>query len=198
MIYNLRRINFVSQSNVNGALQAYAKAVEASSQREIKLLCLHEVAWCHLIRLSYEEAYRSLTQLHQQSRWSVSFYDYLATGIRYFFLLITFAIFHFGYIFKYFFSVCCGAIGKFDIVASSYRKVHHCDNRMSKETQLGLFVLRRTPKLVDLKTGQPYTVLYYRLLVYELLYLWNAMPSCSVDSLQGILLGKKKCILLKN
>ncbi|XP_048266528.1 tetratricopeptide repeat protein 39C-like [Bombus affinis] len=155
------------ESNVNGALQAYAKAVEASSQREIKLLCLHEVAWCHLIRLSYEEAYRSLIQLHQQSRWSVSFYDYLAT-------------------------VCCGAIGKFDIVASSYRKVHHCDNRMSKETQLGLFVLRRTPKLVDLKTGQPYTVLYYRLLVYELLYLWNAMPSCSVDSLQGILLGPSK------
>lgn len=75
-------INFVPQSNVNGALQAYAKAVEASSQREIKLLCLHEVAWCHLIRLSYEEAYRSLTQLRQQSRWSVSFYAYLATGTR--------------------------------------------------------------------------------------------------------------------
>ncbi|XP_043513139.1 SUN domain-containing protein 3-like, partial [Frieseomelitta varia] len=155
------------QSNVNGALQAYAKAVEASSQREIKLLCLHEVAWCHLIRLSYEEAYRSLTQLRQQSRWSVSFYAYLAT-------------------------VCCGAIGKFDVVASSYRKILHCDNRMNKETQLGLFVLRRTPKLLDQETGQPYTVLYYRLLVYELLYLWNAMPSCSVDSLQGILLGPSK------
>ncbi|KOX72819.1 Tetratricopeptide repeat protein 39C [Melipona quadrifasciata] len=154
------------ESNVNGALQAYARAVEASSQREIKLLCLHEVAWCHLIRLSYEEAYRSLTQLRQQSRWSVSFYAYLAT-------------------------VCCGAIGKFDVVASSHRKILHCDNRMSKETQLGLFVLRRTPKLLDQETGQPYTVLYYRLLVYELLYLWNAMPSCSVDSLQGILLECK-------
>ncbi|XP_017755103.1 PREDICTED: tetratricopeptide repeat protein 39C-like [Eufriesea mexicana] len=154
------------ESNVNGALQAYAKAVAASKQREIRLLCLHEVAWCHLIRLSYEEAYRSLTQLRQQSRWSVNFYAYLAT-------------------------VCCGALGKFDLVASSYRKMLHCDNRMCKETQLGLFVLRRTPKLLDQETGQPYTVLYYRLLVYELLYLWNAMPSCSVDSLQGILLECK-------
>ncbi|XP_043790093.1 tetratricopeptide repeat protein 39C-like [Apis laboriosa] len=155
------------ESNVNGALQAYAKAVEASSQREIKLLCLHEVAWCHLIRLSYEKAYKSLTQLRQQSRWSMSFYAYLTI-------------------------VCCGAIGKFDIVASSYRKILHCDNRMSKETQLGLFVLRRIPKLLDQETGQPYTILYYRLLVYELLYLWNAMPSCSIDSLQGILLGPSK------
>lgn len=91
----------------------------------------------------------------------------------------------------YFFLVCCGAIGKFDIVASSYRKILHCDNRMSKETQLGLFVLRRIPKLLDQETGQPYTILYYRLLIYELLYLWNAMPSCSVDLLQGILLGNK-------
>ncbi|XP_076756953.1 tetratricopeptide repeat protein 39C-like [Xylocopa sonorina] len=154
------------ESNVHNALQAYAKAVMASSQREIKLLCLHEVAWCHLIRLSYEEAYRSLTQLRQQSRWSVSFYAYLAT-------------------------VCCGAIGKFDVVASSHRKILHYDNQISKETQLGLFILRRIPKLLDSKTGQPYTVLYYRLLVYELLYLWNAMPSCSAESLRGILLECK-------
>nr|XP_012145323.1 PREDICTED: tetratricopeptide repeat protein 39C-like isoform X2 [Megachile rotundata] len=154
------------ESNVNDALQAYAKAVEISSQREIKLLCLHEVAWCYLIRLSYEEAYRSLTQLRQQSRWSVSFYAYLAT-------------------------VCCGAIGKFDIVAASYRKILNSNNRMSKETQLGLFVMRRTPKLLNQETGQPYAVLYYRLLIYELLYLWNAMPSCSAESLRGIVLECK-------
>ncbi|KOC67783.1 Tetratricopeptide repeat protein 39C [Habropoda laboriosa] len=154
------------ESNVNGALQAYATAVDASSQREIKLLCLHEVAWCHLIRLSYEEAYRSLTQLRQQSRWSVSFYAYLAT-------------------------VCCGAIGKFDIVASLYRKILHCDNKMNKETQLGMFVSRRVPKLLNQETEQTYTALYYRLLVYELLYLWNAMPSCSAASLREILLECK-------
>ncbi|XP_053977469.1 tetratricopeptide repeat protein 39C-like [Hylaeus volcanicus] len=157
------------ESNVNGALEAYGRAVEASNQREIKLLCLHEVAWCHLIRLSYEEAYRSLTQLRQQSRWSKSFYAYLGT-------------------------VCYGAIGKFDILATIYRKILHFANGMNRETQLGAFILRRAPKLVDQETGQPYTVLYYRLLVYELLYLWNAMPSCSPESLRGILLGNKMSV----
>jgi hypothetical protein len=54
--------------------------VEVATQREVKLLCLHEVAWCHVIRLSYDEAYRSLWQLQQQSRWSKGFYAYLAMG----------------------------------------------------------------------------------------------------------------------
>ncbi|XP_011347579.1 tetratricopeptide repeat protein 39C isoform X4 [Ooceraea biroi] len=150
-------------SNVDAALEAYGKAVEASTQREIKLLCLHEVAWCHLIRLSYEEAYRSLLQLQHQSRWSKSFYAYLAM-------------------------VCCGANGKFDILLTTYNKILHWFNEMNRETQLGAFILRRVPKLIDKDTGRPYTVLYYRLLVYELLYLWNAMPSCSAETLHGILL----------
>lgn len=68
------------QSNVDGALRAYDKAVEASMQREVKLLCLHEVAWCHLICLDYEQAYKSLVELQQQSRWSKAFYAYLAAG----------------------------------------------------------------------------------------------------------------------
>ncbi|XP_014476192.1 PREDICTED: tetratricopeptide repeat protein 39C-like [Dinoponera quadriceps] len=155
------------ESNVNGALEAYGKAVETSTQREVRLLCLHEVAWCHLIRLSYEEAYRSLLQLQHQSRWSKSFYAYLAM-------------------------VCCGANGKFDVLLTTYDKIIHWFHEMNGETQLGAFILRRVPKLVDKDTGgNPYTVLYYRLLVYELLYLWNAMPSCSVESLQGILLECK-------
>ncbi|KAG7209648.1 hypothetical protein KM043_011294 [Ampulex compressa] len=154
------------ESNVTAALEAYGRAVEASTQREVKLLCLHEVAWCHLIRLSYEQAYRSLIQLQQQSRWSKGFYAYLAT-------------------------VCCGAIGKYDMLLVTYRKVVRLVSRMNKETQLGLFILRRAPKLVQHDTGQPYSVLYYRLLVYELLYLWNAMPSCSPEALRGMLLECK-------
>ncbi|XP_032672032.1 tetratricopeptide repeat protein 39C-like [Odontomachus brunneus] len=154
------------ESNVNGALEAYGKAVETSTQREVKLLCLHEVAWCHMIRLSYEEAYRSLLQLQHQSRWSKSFYAYLAM-------------------------VCCGANGKFDVLLTTYDKMLHWFLEMNRETQLGAFILRRVPKLIDKDTGSPYTILYYRLLVYELLYLWNAMPSCSAESLRGILLECK-------
>ncbi|XP_067213020.1 tetratricopeptide repeat protein 39C-like [Linepithema humile] len=155
------------ESNVNGALEAYGKAVETSTQREIKLLCLHEVAWCHLIRLSYEEAYRSLLQLQHQSRWSKSFYAYLAM-------------------------VCCGANGKFDDLLTTYNKIIHWFDEMNNETQLGAFILRRVPKLIDKDTERPYTVLYYRLLVYELLYLWNAMPSCSSESLRGIMWGNNR------
>lgn len=65
---------------------------------------------------------------------------------------------------------------------------------MNRETQLGAFILRRVPKLIDKDTGRPYTLLYYRLLVYELLYLWNAMPSCSTESLRGILWGNNRLI----
>ncbi|CAL1687001.1 unnamed protein product [Lasius platythorax] len=155
------------ESNVSAALEAYGKAVETSTQREIKLLCLHEVAWCHLIRLSYEEAYRSLLQLQHQSRWSKSFYAYLAM-------------------------VCCGANGKFDDLLTTYDKILHWFHEMNRETQLGAFILRRVPKLVEKDTGRPYTILYYKLLVYELLYLWNAMPSCSIESLRGILWDCKR------
>lgn len=89
------------------------------------------------------------------------------------------------------FSVCCGANGKFDVLLATYNKILHWFNEMNRETQLGAFILRRVPKLVDKDTGSPYTVLYYRLLVYELLYLWNAMPSCSIESLHGILSGNE-------
>lgn len=150
------------ESNISAALEAYGKAIETSTQREIKLLCLHETAWCHLIRLSYEEAYRSLVQLQRQSRWSKNFYAYLAM-------------------------VCYGADGKFDDLLTIYGKIFYWFHEMNREAQLGAFILRRMPKLIDENTGRPYTILYYKLLVYELLYLWNAMPSCSVESLHGIL-----------
>ncbi|XP_078044032.1 tetratricopeptide repeat protein 39C [Augochlora pura] len=154
------------ESNVAGALEAYKKAVEVSNQREVKLLCLHEMAWCYLIRFNYEKAYPSLSQLCYESRWSKSFYAYLG-------------------------AVCCGAIGNLDNLALNYQKIRYFAKQRNRETQLGLFIQRRATKLEDQETGQPYTVLYYRLLVYELLYLWNAMPSCTSDSLRRVLLGNQ-------
>lgn len=149
------------ETNVDGALEAFGKAVEVATQREVKLLCLHEVAWCHVIRLSYDEAYRSLWQLQQQSRWSKGFYAYLAM-------------------------VCCGANGKFDLLLSLYSKILPWFHETKSESQLDVFIMRRLPKIVDKETGHPYTALYYKLLVYESLYLWNALPSCSTESLRGI------------
>ncbi|XP_025986523.1 tetratricopeptide repeat protein 39C [Solenopsis invicta] len=157
------------ETNVDGALEAFGKAVEVATQREVKLLCLHEVAWCHVIRLSYDEAYRSLWQLQQQSRWSKGFYAYLAM-------------------------VCCGANGKFDLLLSLYSKILPWFHETKSESQLDVFIMRRLPKIVDKETGHPYTALYYKLLVYESLYLWNALPSCSTESLRGISHGNNSLI----
>jgi len=69
------------QSNIDGALEAYQAAVVKSPQREIQLLCLHEVGWCHLIHLDWNQAYEYFFQLKLRSRWSRSFYTYLAAGM---------------------------------------------------------------------------------------------------------------------
>lgn len=149
------------EKNVDAALDAFSKAVEVGTQREVKLLCLHEVAWCHVICLNYDEAYRSLLQLQQQSRWSKGFYAYLAMA-------------------------CCGANGKFDVLLSLYSKIIPWFHETKSETQLDAYLMRRMPKLVDKETGRPYTVLYYKLLVYESLYLWSHLSSCSIESLRKI------------
>lgn len=189
--------NWISQSNVDGALRAYDKAVEASTQREVKLLCLHEVAWCHLICLNYEHAYRSLVELQQQSRWSKAFYAYLAAGkqswVKFQYVEIIYVIFSIA--------VCLGATGNIKDLLRTYWKIARLVAATSKESQLGIFILRRAPKLVDVNTGQPFNnTVYYKFLVYELLYLWNAMPSCSTESLQRMLAGRwiTRVILAKN
>lgn len=94
------------------------------------------------------------------------------------------------------FPVCCGANGKFDDLLTTYNKIIHWFHEMNNETQLGAFILRRVPKLIDKNTERPYTILYYRLLVYELLYLWNAMPSCSSESLRGIMWGNNRFVII--
>ncbi|XP_020279706.1 tetratricopeptide repeat protein 39C-like [Pseudomyrmex gracilis] len=154
------------ESNLSAAIDTYGKAVEASSQQELKQLCLHEMAWCHLICLNYDETWKCLQQMKGLSKWSKSFYMYIGM-------------------------ICCGANGKHDFVLKIYNKIRHWfrdkNATRMKETQLGAFIMRRVPKLVNKETGNPQKDQYYRLLVYELLYLWNAMPSCSNKSLRFIL-----------
>ncbi|CAH1984673.1 unnamed protein product [Acanthoscelides obtectus] len=65
-------------SDIKGALKSYQQAVQNSTQREIKILCTHEVGWCHLIELDYPKAGNSFALLKCSSRWSRSFYNYLA------------------------------------------------------------------------------------------------------------------------
>ncbi|KAG5881848.1 hypothetical protein JTB14_017906 [Gonioctena quinquepunctata] len=48
------------EADIQGALNAFQSAVDNTKQRELKILCTHEIGWCHLIR------------------WSSAFYAYLA------------------------------------------------------------------------------------------------------------------------
>lgn len=85
-------------------------------------------------------------------------------------------------------SVCSGAEGDTEHLLATYKKLSQC-SAATRETQLGLFISRRTPKLIDEESGHAYTRSYYKLLIYELLYLWNALPSCSTEALRSILVG---------
>lgn len=47
---------FLFQSNITNAVVAYETSHNVSVQREIKLLCLHEIGWCRLIQLDFGKA----------------------------------------------------------------------------------------------------------------------------------------------
>lgn len=144
--------------NVPLALQAYLSAVEKSPQREVQLLCLHEVSWCHLIQLDWGKAHSAFLQLRRCSRWSKTFYTYLA-------------------------AVCAGANNKMkealklsqEISLISTTNGH--SQRSSGIQQLEEFICRRAVKM----SGQDAS--YCRLLAYEMLFLWNALPSSQHSAL---------------
>ena len=68
------------QSNFSGALASYEKALSVSAQREVRLLCLHEVGWSYVLLLHWDKSSRAFLQLKRESRWSKSFYCYLSAG----------------------------------------------------------------------------------------------------------------------
>ncbi|KAK7066483.1 Tetratricopeptide repeat protein 39C [Halocaridina rubra] len=66
------------QGDISGALTSYRKALQASPQRELQLLALHEVAWCHILQLNWSHAQGAFANLKKESRWSKSFYAYIS------------------------------------------------------------------------------------------------------------------------
>ncbi|XP_019761941.1 tetratricopeptide repeat protein 39C isoform X3 [Dendroctonus ponderosae] len=140
-------------SSIPSALDSFEKAKQNANHREIKILCLHEIGWCHLIELDYSNARNTFVRLKHASRWSMSFYIYLA-------------------------AICIGAVQDFAnfSIFAELRK----SSRTSRAGQLDDFLRRRVhccPK--DLETAKSYTSFYFKLLVFEMLYLWNALASCS-------------------
>lgn len=81
MCGQLISLSFLSlQSNFEGALLSYERALSVSAQREVRMLCLHEVGWSHVLLLQWQQAAQAFLQLKRESRWSKSFYSYLSAG----------------------------------------------------------------------------------------------------------------------
>ncbi|XP_045582296.2 LOW QUALITY PROTEIN: tetratricopeptide repeat protein 39C [Procambarus clarkii] len=138
------------QGDISGALTSYRGALQVSPQRELQLLALHEVAWCHLLQLNWSHAQGAFANLKKESRWSKSFYAYLS-------------------------AVCLGASGRLEECAKGMMEVPTLVRRSSHA--LESFLMRRALK----SKGVAVTKDYCLLRAYELLYMWNALASCSLQ-----------------
>ncbi|XP_062554338.1 tetratricopeptide repeat protein 39C-like [Armigeres subalbatus] len=150
--------------NITEAIQEYEFAYRSSVQREIKLLCLHEIGWCRLIQLNYGMAMTNFKDLRRCSQFSKSFYAYLTV-------------------------ICQGAHGFFDELIKWRSEISELLNRSrQKESQIEKYIFRRCQKLPHTDTEtEKYNCSYWRLLVYEILFMWNALSSCSEESLNAII-----------
>ncbi|KAF2893225.1 hypothetical protein ILUMI_12944 [Ignelater luminosus] len=149
-------------SDIPSALKAFQASVDNSTQREIKILSLHEVGWCHLIQLDYPAAEHTFQLLKLSSRWSRSFYAYLA-------------------------AICSGSCDNLKDFSVLKETINLFENA-PKGSQLELFLFRRfrcCPK--DEEELSRVDRNYWRMFVYELLYLWNTLPSCSYTSIANII-----------
>lgn len=136
-------------------------------------MALHEVGWCHLIQLDYCSADSTFTYLKSWSRWSRAFYNYLA-------------------------AICCGSCEN----ATNYTNIKEIKTSLGngyRNNQLDEFLARRAkccPSDDDELSKLPSS--FWRLLVYEMLYLWNALPSCSVENLDNIKKGTEVPLVSTN
>ncbi|XP_052866017.1 tetratricopeptide repeat protein 39C-like [Anopheles cruzii] len=153
------------KTNIPEAIRAYERAYRSSAQREIKLLCLHEIGWCRLIQLDYGMAMQNFKELKMCSKFSKSFYSYLT-------------------------AICEGAFGQFSNLTRWRTDILEMISRSpQKDSQIERYIFRRCLKLPRAVSGPQTkfsTSLYWKYLVFEMLFLWNALTSCSVEQLESI------------
>ncbi|XP_058445774.1 tetratricopeptide repeat protein 39C-like isoform X2 [Malaya genurostris] len=152
------------KSDITEAIQSYEMAYRSSPQREIKLLCLHEIGWCRLIQLEYGSAMNNFKDLRRCSQFSKSFYAYLTT-------------------------ICQGAHGYFDELIKWRTEISGLLSRSSqKESQIEKYIFRRCHKIPTAESEtKKYDCQYWKLLVYEMLFMWNALNSCTRVTLTTII-----------
>uniref|UniRef100_A0A182PRV8 Tetratricopeptide repeat protein 39C n=1 Tax=Anopheles epiroticus TaxID=199890 RepID=A0A182PRV8_9DIPT len=153
------------KSHIQDAIRAYELAYRSSAQREIKLLCLHEIGWCRLIQLDYGTAMKNFKELKMCSQFSKSFYTYLT-------------------------AICEGAFGQYVNLAKWRAEILELINRSpQKDSQIERYIFRRCLKLPRVEGGeQPKysSSLYWKYLVFEMLFVWNTLSSCNVEQLESM------------
>ncbi|XP_034242799.1 tetratricopeptide repeat protein 39C-like [Thrips palmi] len=171
-LYFEGRLNRI-KCNTSEALRCYENAVKGNPQREVQLLCLHEVAMCHLIQLDYEKGHSCFYTLMNQSRWSNNLYNYMV-------------------------AITAGSSGKIEDAVSLIEDLHSSiSDPKSDDTGLEILIWRRVTLIskaikkfpADVNSGDfgLYGSTYFQLMVMEFLYMYNFLPSCSDEHLDAIL-----------
>uniref|UniRef100_A0A1B0CNJ2 Tetratricopeptide repeat protein 39c n=1 Tax=Lutzomyia longipalpis TaxID=7200 RepID=A0A1B0CNJ2_LUTLO len=146
------------RSEIDVALDFFQRAYRVAAQSEMRLLCLHEVGWCHLIRMEYEDATEAFHCLGHATQFSKSFFIYLV-------------------------AICQGASGKFDDLPILRNELqHHLQSATSKETEIQRFLVGRHTQMPEETTDAT----FWRYLTYEMLFLWNTLEICSPAILDTI------------
>ncbi|KAH9488246.1 Tetratricopeptide repeat protein 39C [Bulinus truncatus] len=110
------------------SLKLYKRAlVEAKGQREIELMCLYEISWCHILKLEWKEAQEGFIRLKKESKWSQAYYTYLV-------------------------AVCIGSQGELEAAHDIFHKVPGLIKR--KNNQIEAFVGHRAEKFKIQKPTQ--------------------------------------------
>lgn len=154
------------QSNIPGAIQSFENAYNIAIQNEIKLICLHEIGWCRLIELNFIKAMGHFYEMGMKSKFSKSFYIYVTMILQ-------------------------GVVGNYNNVLILRNDIQNIIARSChRDNQIEKFILHRLSKIPDNAeeiqkfTGQ----IFWKMLIYEMLYLWNSLNSCSTLALEQIIL----------
>lgn len=152
------------QSNLIESINSYETAYIRSSQNEVKLLCLHEIGWCRLIELNFPKAMKHFYELGINSKFSKCFYVYVTLILQ-------------------------GACGNYDNLMRLRTDILHILSRSNtKDAQIEKFIVRRLDKIPKTnKDSKIFENIYWKLLIYEMLYLWNTMTSCPPEAIELII-----------
>ncbi|GAB0092691.1 tetratricopeptide repeat protein 39C [Sergentomyia squamirostris] len=147
------------RSEIDVALGHFQDAYRVAAQSEMRLLCLHEVGWCHLIRLEYDDAMEAFHCLGHATQFSKSFFIYLV-------------------------AICQGASGKYDDLQILRNELHHhLQQAPAKETEIQRFLTGRYGRMPEENISD---AAFWRYLTYEMLLLWNTLEICSPAVLDAI------------